>query len=196
MPTTPSHALRYPQGSDNPNIPLHFQNLATDVETALDDIAPDQIRNGSPGQIIVCNSSGVPQYRALSGDATLSDSGAIEIADGAVGTNELASAAVTGQNIDNKTIGRSKLTDATLQTKRVNTGMIAPGGVDLRDLVWPVPFADPAYNVALSARSADVDVDRLRIVTQDASYITVIVTAGAGVGQTGYVEIQAIAIHD
>lgn len=32
MPTTPSSALRYPQGTDSPNIAQYFQNLATDLD--------------------------------------------------------------------------------------------------------------------------------------------------------------------
>jgi hypothetical protein len=32
MPTTPN-GIRYPQGSDSADIPLHFQNLASDVDT-------------------------------------------------------------------------------------------------------------------------------------------------------------------
>lgn len=35
MPTTPINGLRYPQGSDSPNIAAYFQNLATDVDGKL-----------------------------------------------------------------------------------------------------------------------------------------------------------------
>jgi hypothetical protein len=38
MPTTDIYAFRYPALSDPANGPVGFQNLATDVETALDDV--------------------------------------------------------------------------------------------------------------------------------------------------------------
>lgn len=35
MPTTITHALRYPASSDAPNVPQYIQNLATDVDALL-----------------------------------------------------------------------------------------------------------------------------------------------------------------
>ena len=37
MPSTTSKGLRYPQNADAPNVAVDFQNLATDVDTELDD---------------------------------------------------------------------------------------------------------------------------------------------------------------
>lgn len=38
MPTTPNYALRYPALADAPNVPLDLQELATDVDTAVNTI--------------------------------------------------------------------------------------------------------------------------------------------------------------
>jgi hypothetical protein len=71
----------------------------------------DKIQSGSAAQVVVANSSGVPTYVALSGDATISDAGALtlaadsvvtaDITDLNVTTGKLAANAVTAGKLDN-----------------------------------------------------------------------------------------------
>lgn len=46
------------------------------------------------GRLVVCNGSGVPQYVAMSGDATIASTGAVSLAANSVGANEIAANAV------------------------------------------------------------------------------------------------------
>lgn len=52
MPTTPSFALRYPSGSDNPNVPLDFQRLAEDTEAQMRKGGNAKISLNTTGQTI------------------------------------------------------------------------------------------------------------------------------------------------
>jgi hypothetical protein len=68
----------------------------------------------SSAQIIVGNGSNVPTAVTMSGDATLSNTGALSIAAGAIGDTELAVDAVRANKIKDGEIGTAKL-DTTLQ---------------------------------------------------------------------------------
>lgn len=55
-----------------------FNDVATLINsTKLD---PDNLNNGAPGSLIVCNASGVPQYTPVSGDFTFSSGGLATLA--------------------------------------------------------------------------------------------------------------------
>lgn len=57
------------------------------------------LKKGTSGQLIVCNSSGVPQYASMSGDATITAAGDLELGAGVVGTTELAGTSVTSAKL-------------------------------------------------------------------------------------------------
>lgn len=61
MATTPLNALRYPVGTDSPNIAVYFQNLATDVDGALpkDWVAA---ATGAVGYDAVPSGGALPQF--------------------------------------------------------------------------------------------------------------------------------------
>lgn len=59
-------------------------------------VALGKLVSGASGQIIVGDGSGVPTYRTLSGDATISNTGAIAIGAGAVTGSAIADASITG----------------------------------------------------------------------------------------------------
>lgn len=68
----------------------------TNADVAADAaIAISKLAAGSSAQIIVCNSGGVPVYVAVSSDATISNTGALTIANSAITTAKLNDGAVT-----------------------------------------------------------------------------------------------------
>lgn len=69
----------------------NFDHIETTHNTS---IAKNLADTSTAGRIVVCNASGVPQYAAVSGDATISDTGNLQLAAGSVGATELAASAV------------------------------------------------------------------------------------------------------
>ena len=67
-------------------------------------IALTKLANLTAGQMIVANSSGVPTGVAMTGDATISNSGALTIADDAVTAAKLADTSVTPASYTNASI--------------------------------------------------------------------------------------------
>lgn len=54
---------------------------------------------GSSGQLIIADGSGVPMYRTVSGDATISNTGVLTIPSGGIGTTKLADNSVNAAKI-------------------------------------------------------------------------------------------------
>ena len=69
----------------------------------------DKIQSGSAAQVVVANSSGVPTYVALSGDATISDAGVLTLAADSVETAEITDANVTTAKIAANAVTAGKL---------------------------------------------------------------------------------------
>jgi hypothetical protein len=57
-------------------------------------------RTSPPAQLLVCNASGVPVYRTVSGDVTITNAGVTAIGTGKVVTANLANDAVTAAKLD------------------------------------------------------------------------------------------------
>lgn len=125
MPTTTSHLLPYPAPEDPADVPADIAALAEAVDAKLDSIGPDQITGATSGQLLVANSSGVVTAVTISGDVSVSNTGAANISSGAVGTDELAANAVTTGKINDGAVTQAKLA-ANLANVLIPVGSIFP----------------------------------------------------------------------
>jgi hypothetical protein len=104
----------------------------------------------SSAQIIVGNGSNVPTAVTMSGDATLSNTGALSIAAGAIGDTELAVDAVRANKIKDGEIGTAKL-DATLQAYFSEPSVLIPFSVTIPTASVLTANATPIVLVAAVA---------------------------------------------
>lgn len=74
----------------------------------------DKLQSGSSAQVIVANSSGVPTYVGMSGDATISDAGALTLATDSVVTSNITDASVTTAKISDDAVTADKLSDTAV----------------------------------------------------------------------------------
>jgi hypothetical protein len=95
----------------------------TDVKNYID----ARLGNLTSGQILVANASGVVTGRTLSGDATISNTGVITIANGAVNAAKIAAGAVGSSELASNAVTNAKVLDGTLNTQKLNMG--SAGGV-------------------------------------------------------------------
>jgi hypothetical protein len=101
-------------------------------------------------QIIVGNGSNVPTAVTMSGDATLSNTGALSIAAGAIGDTELAVDAVRANKIKDGEIGTAKL-DTTLQAYFSQPSVLIPFSVTIPSAEVLTAFTTPVVIVAAVA---------------------------------------------
>jgi len=123
----------------------------------------DKIQSGSAAQLVVANSSGVPTYVALSGDATISDAGALtlaadsvetaQITDANVTTGKLAANAVTAGKLDNlltdgggtaaEYTNCTITVDATGRISAVESGPSEPAGFEFEVITGNTTWTKP-----------------------------------------------------
>ena len=82
-------------------------------------IAHSKLANVTDGQILVGNGSNVPTAVAVSGDVTISNTGAVTIATGAVEHAMLAGDAVDGDNIADDSINSEHYVDGSIDTAHI-----------------------------------------------------------------------------
>ena len=138
MPTTPSHAIPYPQGSDDATVPADMQALAERVDNRLSNIAPSQLAGITGGHILVANGSGVVTGVAMSGDVTISDSGVTAIGTGKVATSMLANLAATTAKIDDLAVTTGKLANQAVTTAKIADNQVTSDKVNLAHYQAPI----------------------------------------------------------
>lgn len=135
---------------DYPNLDTDSANDITTSDTATvtntmlaGSIALSKLASGSSTQIIVAGSSGVPAYVALSGDATISNSGVLTIANDAVTTLKIANDAVTASKIAANAVDASEIRSNAVSSDEIEDNSITTtdlsanltfSGIDLVDL--------------------------------------------------------------
>jgi hypothetical protein len=143
--------IPYLKESDIPDMGAGDKAIAERVHALLDgtDVQDlDWLKSGSKKQIVVCNSSGVPQYVTASGDVTNDESGVFTIGTGKVTNAKLASP----NNSTYKMLLSSQESfnlDAAAGTYILGTGASTASGGSITNLPVPVlSFAKADYEVA------------------------------------------------
>ncbi len=97
-------------------------------------LALNKLVSGTAGQIIVVGADGVPAYVAMSGDASITAAGDLQLVANSVGTTEIANAAVTAPKLATDSVTTIKIvdgavTEAKLASDSVSTLKIVDGAV-------------------------------------------------------------------
>lgn len=124
MPTTASHAIPYPQGTDDATVPAHMQALAEKVDTELDAIAPAQIVGVTAGKLLIANGDGVVTGVAMSGDGTITPAGDFQLGTGVVEATELGPKAVTTAKLDDLAVAEGKLANDSVTASKIKNGEV------------------------------------------------------------------------
>jgi hypothetical protein len=182
------------------------------VDAELDNIAPAQIVGVTAGRLLLANSSGVVTGTAISGDATISNTGVLtigddkikqsmidnnavgrdQLADNAVGTNEIEDAKVTGQKIANGAVTRSKLS-GFIQTKQQ---VVLPMNAGIKEvtITWDQAFPDNTYTAVVSVLETNPLLTGVQVQRISAKLAGSIKVTLANNGSDSACTIQAIAI--
>jgi hypothetical protein len=87
-------------------------------------IALTKLAHGTAAYFIVNNGSGVPTYVTMSGDATLSNAGAVTIAANAIGSSEITDGSITTNDISDGTITSTDIySGAQIQATQLETAL-------------------------------------------------------------------------
>jgi hypothetical protein len=73
----------------------------------------DKLASGTSAQVVVANSSGVPTYVALSGDATISNAGALTLAADSVDSDQYVDGSIDAAHMSDNAITPAKMEDGT-----------------------------------------------------------------------------------
>jgi len=91
-------------------------------------ISLSKLASGADGNIIVADSGGTPTYRAMSGDAAISNTGAVSIAANSIAASEIATAAVQTIHMDASVRIATLFTDSLTASALTLTGdLTIPG---------------------------------------------------------------------
>lgn len=85
-------------------------------------LRPSQMQTSTSGRIIVCNASGIPQYVAMSGDATISATGVLSLAADSVGSAEIAPSAVGASEVADASLTAGELAAPTFASVAPDAG--------------------------------------------------------------------------
>lgn len=114
MDSSANHDIPFPEGNDLATIPAHMEAMANQIDSELDNIAPNQITGVAAGKLLVANASGVLTPQTISGDATISNAGVLEVGAGKIDTAELKDSAVTTAKIGTGAITGPKIVDGSV----------------------------------------------------------------------------------
>jgi hypothetical protein len=99
---------------DNDNI-KNAANIAGS-KLAANSVAPSKLTNGTAGQLLIANSSGVVTSTTVTGDVTISDTGVTTIGSNAVGTTEIADDSITHEKMANNSVGNDEMRNDAVNT--------------------------------------------------------------------------------
>ena len=97
--------------------------------TTLDGLTDATVTTPSTGQILVHNGAGQFTNVSMSGDATITNTGALTIASNAVGSAEITNASITGTDIAASTIASGNITDGTITGTDIASSTIASSNI-------------------------------------------------------------------
>jgi hypothetical protein len=115
---TASHAIPYPEKTDDANVPSDMQAMAEKVDSELDaiDLSQLAVPGSSDGKLVIVK-DGAAAYKAMSGDGTIDEDGNFQLGSKVVGTGELGDKAVTTAKVDDGAV--------TSQKAKLTAGVIA-----------------------------------------------------------------------
>lgn len=130
---TPVFKFDVPVLGEEANVPTDLLSLATEIENAMKALDPKFLKTAGAGDVkklLIVNATGEPVVRALSGDATISETGVITIANEAVNAAKILALAVTEAKLAGESVATAKIkllavTAATLAEEAVSTIKIA-----------------------------------------------------------------------
>ena len=129
---TPVFLFDVPVLGEEANVPADLLSLATEIENVIKALEVKRLKTAGAGdakKLLIVSNTGEPVWRAMSGDATISELGVIEIGGEKVSTPELAALCVTEAKVALEAIGTGTLkalavTAAKLAAECVETGKI------------------------------------------------------------------------
>jgi len=126
---------------------LQTNATGTDVEWARLD--PASMLDLTNANIWIGNASNIPVAHVMSGDATLDNTGTLDLSDGAVETSEIAGDAVINSKIADNAVRTENIENATILTEdiadlQITNAKIANGAVDITKI--NLGTTDPAVD--------------------------------------------------
>lgn len=107
---------------DNDNI-KNAANIAGS-KLAANSVAPSKLTNGTAGQLLIANSSGVVTSTTVTGDVTISDTGVTTIGSNAVGTTKIADNSITNAKMADNAINTAELADSSVTAAKIADGTV------------------------------------------------------------------------
>ena len=159
-------------------------------------IALSKLASGLGAQIIVGNATGVPTYVAMSGDATIANTGALTIADGAVNSAKILDGTIVDADIAaGAAIANTKLANPNAyytipltMTRQLTASLTSA-------FLFRVPVDSTLVSVGASARVSGGTIPTLTVDVKEAgvSVLSAAFSVTAGSWSTGTISDSAIA---
>lgn len=109
MPVYANHEIPTPSSEDAPLVADHLLEMAEHIDSELDAIAPGQIFGVSAGRMLATSSTGSVTSRAISGDASIGNTGVLTIGPTKVDTPELRDSAVKVDKLRDGAVTKPKM---------------------------------------------------------------------------------------
>lgn len=129
---TPVFKFDTPVLGEEANVPDDLLSLATEVENILKAHEPKYLKTAGAGdakKLLIVDATGAPAFKAMSGDATISEAGVFTIANEAVNAAKILALTITEAKLAGESVGTAKIvnlavTAAKLAAEAVETGKI------------------------------------------------------------------------
>jgi len=102
---------------DNDNIKSAANILGSKLAT--NSVAPSKLTNGTAGQLLIANGSGVVTSTTVTGDVTINSSGVTQIGAGTVGTTEIADNSINHDKMTNNSVNTDELHNSAVTTAKI-----------------------------------------------------------------------------
>ena len=190
MDATPTLAIPYADINDDADAAELTDAMASRIEEILLDFSPSRLAASDPGKLLVVSGTGRSAFVAMSGDAVIGATGAVQIQAKKIVRTMIDDFAISAGQLDAGSVTRSKLS-AFFKTLR--TSVNVPNGYQERTVNWPVAFGDTNYTMTYSLRVGGAALPAA-IVSKGANGFTVGISNFSG--GTLDVTIEAIGIAD
>jgi hypothetical protein len=156
---TPVFKFDTPVLGEEANVPQDLGDVILEVENVVKALEPKFIKTAGAGDVkklLIVDNTGAPIWRALSGDATIAEAGALTIANEAVNAAKLLNLAVTEAKLAGESVATAKIkllavTAATLAAEAVETAKIKGEAVTEAKLANLAVATGKIANLAVTA---------------------------------------------